>query len=212
MTVVVYVHGLWLGGQEGFLLRRRLARALGAQTCSFTYSSVRRSVTDNALLLGNYLAGIRADTVHVVAHSLGGLVVLRLFEWGDVVQRLGVAAGRIVLLGSPVRGSRTAERLARVPVGRALLGCAGEALLGTRDRRWDGPRELGILAGTLSLGAGRLLGRLEGPNDGTVRVEETRLPGAADELTLPVSHTGLPYACSAAAQTIAFLNTGRFRR
>jgi len=212
MTVVVYVHGLWMGGQEGFLLRHRLGRALDAETRSFTYSSKRATIADTALALGDYLTMIRTDTLHLVAHSLGGLVVLQLFESHDSADRLRLPAGRIVLLGSPVRGSRSAERLARLPFGRALLGRAGQGLLGTRARRWDGPRELGTLAGDLSIGAGRLLGSLDAPNDGTVLVEETCLPGAADQLTLRVSHTGLPYAVSAAEQTAAFLNTGRFRR
>jgi len=75
MTVVVYVHGLWMGGQEGFLLRHRLGRALDAETRSFTYSSKRATIADTALALGDYLTMIRTDTLHLVAHSLGGLVV-----------------------------------------------------------------------------------------------------------------------------------------
>ncbi|MEA3150940.1 MAG: hypothetical protein QOD56_1879 [Gammaproteobacteria bacterium] len=218
-VVVVYVHGLWLGGYEGILLRRRLSKALDAETRSFTYSSVRGTVTDNALALHGYLATIRADTVHLVAHSLGGLVVLKLFELAQGVAGeppLGDAAesapGRIVLLGSPVQGSRTAARMVRLPFGRKLMGQAGEVLLGTGERRWNGARDLGVIAGELPIGAGRLLGPLSAPNDGTVLVEETSLPGAADQLTLRVSHSGLPYAASVARQTTAFLRRGKFQR
>ncbi len=100
MTVVVYVHGLWMQGREGFLLRRRLGRALAAETRSFTYSSRRATVADAARALGEYLATIRTDTLHLVAHSLGGLVVLQLFESRDSADRLRLPAGRIVLLGS----------------------------------------------------------------------------------------------------------------
>jgi pimeloyl-ACP methyl ester carboxylesterase len=217
-VVVVYVHGLWLSGYEGILLRRRLSKALDAETRSFTYSSVRGTVTDNALALHGYLAKIRADTVHLVAHSLGGLVVLKLFELAEGVGEppLGGATesapGRIVLLGSPVQGSRTAARLMRLPFGNKLMGQAGEVLLGTRERCWNGVRDLGVIAGALPIGAGRLLGPLSAPNDGTVLVEETSLPGAADQLTLRVSHSGLPYAASVARQTTAFLRRGRFQR
>ena len=134
-TVVVYVHGLWLKGGESFLLRRRLSRALKAQSRVFRYASVGARLTDNAMALGRYLQTIETDTLHLVAHSMGGLVILKLFELSllpqgplaGVAQRL--PPGRIVLTGSPVRGSRSAERLVRLPLGRALLGSAAETLL-----------------------------------------------------------------------------------
>ena len=49
-----------------------------------------------------------------------------------------------------------------------------------------------------------------GPNDGTICVEETELPGAADRIVLPVSHTGILFSAEAARQTASFLATGRF--
>ena len=229
---VVYVHGLWLSGHEGVLLRRRLARALGAETHAFGYPSVRGSITDNAIVLGRYLRAIRADIVHLVAHSLGGLVVLRLFElealvepsalgeldalnipaMGALKHRAPLPPGRIVLLGSPVRGCRSAHRLARLPFGKTLLGrAAADALLAERERHWDGARDLGVIAGDWAFGAGRLLGRLDAPSDGTVLVEETALPGASAQLRLHVSHSGLPFSAAVAEQTAEFLRSGRFR-
>jgi hypothetical protein len=210
-AVVVYVHGLWLRGHEAFLLRRRLAKTLGADTRSFTYPSVSATITDNAMALGAYLAKIRTDTLHLVGHSLGGLVILKLFELGEAAGTAALPGGRIVLLGSPVRGSRSAHRLVRLPFGRALLGLTGRELLGeAQDRRWRGARDLGVIAGDLRLGAGRLLGSIVEPNDGTVLVEETNLPGSNQQLTLRVSHSGLPYSTSVARQTSAFLRDGRF--
>src|ERR1700730_14113201 len=120
-TVVVYVDGLWLKGGESFLLRRRLSNALKAESRVFPYASVGAGVTDNAMALGNYLQTIETDTLHLVAHSMGGLVILKLFEL-SLAQ--GLPPGRIVLTGSPVRGSRSAQRLVRLPLGRALLGSA----------------------------------------------------------------------------------------
>ena len=87
--------------------------------------------------------------------------------------------GRIVFLGSPVQGSSAAQHLARLPFGRSIMGLtANEVLLAPRERRWSGARDLGVIAGNLPLGLGRLVGPLDGPNDGTVLVDETRLPGA----------------------------------
>jgi pimeloyl-ACP methyl ester carboxylesterase len=217
-AVVVYVHGLWLGGAESVLLRRRLSRALGAESRVFSYPSVSASVTENAAALGRYLHSIPADTLHLVAHSMGGLVVLKLFEAGLASGPLaGVAQslppGRVVLTGSPVRGSRSAERLARLPFGRALLGrSASEVLLLPCERRWQGGRDLGVIAGELGLGLGRLLGRMQAPSDGTVWVAETDLPGATDQLRLRVSHSGMVFSALVAQQVAAFLRDGRFER
>lgn len=224
MTVIVYVHGLWLTGIESVLLRRRLGRALNAQTLCFSYPSVRAGVTDNAVALGSFLGTLRVETLHIVAHSMGGPVVLRFF---DLMARAadattppapGVAAlprslppGRVVFTGSPVRGSRSAGRLVRLPGGRALLGRTGcEVLLSPRFERWEGGRDLGLIAGDWGVGLGRLLGPFDAPNDGTVYVSETRLPGATQHLTLPVSHSSMVVSDLVAGQIAAFLREGCF--
>jgi pimeloyl-ACP methyl ester carboxylesterase len=208
--MVVYVHGLWLTGLEGGLLRRRLARDLDAETRAFSYASVRGSVTANARALAKFLLAIRADSLHLVGHSLGGLVILKLFESGAGAQ---LPPGRIVLLGSPLRGSRTAHNVARLPFGRKILGLGvQEELLNMRERRWHGERDLGVIAGNLSIGLGRLVGRHSAPSDGTVFVEETRLTGLSRHLILRVSHTGLPFSAAVARETAAFLGTGSFTR
>jgi pimeloyl-ACP methyl ester carboxylesterase len=210
-TVVVYVHGLWLRGYEATLLRRRLAAALGAEVLAFSYPSVRQSTAENAAALARYLATVRAERLHLVAHSLGGLVILRMFESGSFEGELTLPPGRIVFMGSPVRGSDAARRLIRLPLGAALLGrTAGEVLVTPRERRWGGARELGVIAGELAVGAGRLLGPMAGANDGTVLVRETDLPGATEQIRLRVSHSGMPFSSTVARQVTAFLRDGRF--
>jgi hypothetical protein len=162
----------------------------------------------NAQALARFLLETRADTLHLVGHSLGGLVILKLFENG---YGAGLAPGRIVLLGSPLVGSRAARNLARLPLGRKILGRGvDEELLEVRQRRWNGERELGVIAGSLRLGLGQLVGATGGPGDGTILVAETRLEGISQHLILRVSHTGLPFSAAVAAQTAAFLSTGRF--
>jgi len=209
-TVVVYIHGLWLTGIEGGLLRKRLARDLGAETRAFSYASVTSSITANAQALGRYLSELRADSLHLVGHSLGGLVILKLFESGEGAQ---LPPGRIVLLGSPLNGSRAAQNLARLPFGKKILGRGvHEELLSQRERRWNGQRELGVIAGSLGLGLGRLVGVRGTASDGTILVDETRLSGMSQHLVLKVSHTGLPFSPTVAKQTGAFLSSGNFAR
>jgi hypothetical protein len=211
-TVVVYVHGLWHSGGEGILLRRRLAQDLNAEARAFSYPSVAANATTNARALGEFLTSIRANSLHLVGHSLGGVMIVKLFEEDAGIQAR-LPPGRTVLLGSPLRGSRTAQNLARLPFGRTIIGSSvGEELLVPRERRWNQSRELGVIAGDLGLGLGRLVGPLGGPSDGTVLIEETLIDGAADRVVLRVSHTGMLFSAAVARAAGAFLRTGRFQR
>ena len=79
-----------------------------------------------------------------------------------------------------------------------------------QERQWRGGRDLGVIAGDLGVGLGKLLGRMEAPNDGTVWVRETELPGATDRLRVAVSHSGMVFSQAVARQTAAFLRDGRF--
>lgn len=212
-TVVVYVHGLWLNGAEGLLLRHRLSRLLGADVRAFAYPSVKSPLEENAAALERVVTSLRADTLHLVAHSLGGLVVLALFDRLARSADRGLPPGRVVLMGSPVRGSRSARRLARLPGGLCILGrSAADAILTSCERRWEGGRDLGVIAGGSGHGLGRLLGPLATPNDGTVQVDETDLPGASDRLMLNTSHSGMVFSGAVARQVAAFLRDGRFAR
>src|SRR5258708_789156 len=237
-TVVVYVHGLWQRGAESLWLRRRLSQDVKAEARAFSYPSVAADATTNARALAKYLTAIRADTLHLVGHSLGGLVILKLFEEDadararlnsfkitrpprlklfeeDADARARLPPGRIVLLGPPLRGSRTAEKLARLPFGKTIMGRAvGEELLVPRGerRRWNGTRELGVIAGDLGIGLGCLVGPLGGASDGTVLVEETELDGADARLVLRGGHPGKLFSAAVAHAAGAFLSTGRFSR
>jgi hypothetical protein len=50
------------------------------------------------------------------------------------------------------------------------------------------------------------------PHDGRVSVENTKLDGMADHIVIETSHPWLVRNGPAIAQTIAFLQDGRFRR
>ena len=201
---VVLVHGLWLNGLESIVLRRRL-QALGYDVRQFRYRTVSASLEDNARALHEFIVGLDAAVVHLVGHSLGGLVILRMME-----RFADLPAGRAVLLGSPVAGSRAAEALARRGWGRRVLGrCVADGILAHPAWR-AGDRDTGIIAGRLGIGLGRLWARLDEPHDGTVAVAETRLAGATAHRVLAVSHFGLLFSREAAAETARFLKLGCF--
>ncbi len=146
------------------------------------------------------------DVVHVVAHSLGGLVACEAFA-----SHADLPMGRVLLLGAPVRGSRAAREVAARWYGPSMLGSLAVAELAReRDCAWRSSREVGVIAGSLSVGLGRVFADLPQPNDGTVCVEETVLSGASAQLVLDVSHTGMLLSSAVAAAAVQFLSTGRF--
>ncbi|MBF0214225.1 MAG: alpha/beta fold hydrolase [Magnetococcales bacterium] len=205
---VVLVHGLWLDGTEFKWLDEWL-RHDGYRVLTFQYPTVRRDLNENAEGLWEFLelrfgAGMKqvgAGTVHLVCHSLGGLVALRMLEPEAPI-------GRMVALGSPFQGSFSAQRMARWAGGSWLLGRSlTGALDGQREMRVPPGREIGVLAGMLPLGLGNLVWGLDAPNDGVVSVSETRLPGAI-HATLPMMHVGLVFSRRAAHWVRHFLKTG----
>ena len=144
--------------------------------------------------------------MHLVAHSLGGLLTIE-----TLASRNDLPPGRIVLLGSPVQGSRAARAVASWSLGSQILGAlAVEQLTREQGRRWELPREIGLIAGSRSAGLGRLIAELPQPNDGTVAVDETQLPGATGHLVLDVSHIGMLWSRPVADAAIRFLARGSF--
>jgi pimeloyl-ACP methyl ester carboxylesterase len=208
-TAVVFVHGLFLNGAEFTLLRRRLAARHGFDVHRFSYPTVRGSMDATLDALARFVDRVAADRVHFVGHSLGGIVLCRYFERATPARD-----GRVVMLGSPLLGSRSARAVARHAWLRRVIGplVASELVDEGATRRWSAARELGLIAGTSALGLGRFFARFEEPCDGTVAVSETLLPGHADHLALPVSHMGMLVSPLVADHVGRFLETGRFAR
>ena len=116
MANVVLVHGLWLPGPEFFFLRRKL-QAAGFQTYRFSYRSVADDLDENAARLAAFIADLPSERLHLVGHSLGGIVILRLLE-----RQALAGGGRVVCLASPLTGTVAGQALAGYPGGSALLG------------------------------------------------------------------------------------------
>jgi pimeloyl-ACP methyl ester carboxylesterase len=204
--VVVLIHGLWLSGPVLLLLAGRLRRA-GFAVRTYSYPSVRLDFQANAERLQRFLQTLKADTVHLAGHSLGG-VLIRALHYYFPQQR----PGRIVTLGAPHGDCQTARHLERSRFWRWAMGRSVAQLLEGVPRQWPLPvREIGVISGTRSMGLGRFLFRqLPRPNDGLLSVSETCLPGAREQIVLPISHTGMLFSRRVAGQLAAFLRNGRF--
>ncbi len=203
---VVLVHGLWLSGWAMALLARRL-RGCGFRPCLFSYPSVRCDLRENAARLRSFSDRIEASTVHYVGHSLGGVVIQTMFAYSPPPR-----PGRIVTLASPHRGSRAARALAQRPWGRRILGASIAALLRGEPPRGLPDRDVGLIKAARPFGLGRLFVDLAAPNDGVLALDEMHWPGARDEITLDVSHTGMLISREVGKRVCEFLQLGRFVR
>ena len=202
MRDVILAHGLWVPGFVMQPLALRLERA-GYRCHTFSYGGRARPLAAHAERLARLAREV--GPTHFVGHSLGGLVLLE--ELGNDAS---IAAGRVVLLGTPVRGCYAGQRLAGHAAGRWLLGESATLWREGRSARWTRPEPLGVIAGSLPLGLGRMIGRLPGLNDGVVRVEETAVDGMADRVVLHVSHGAMLVSARVAEQVAGFLAHGRF--
>lgn len=179
-------------------------REAGFRTENFEYSSLELGPDDAALRLRERMQTYAGEVVHLLGHSLGGLVALHAVDTDEKLP-----GGRIVCVGSPLNGSAAARGLDSHAGLHWMLGRSREMLRSGFDK-WSRPREVGVIAGTKSIGLGSLFGSLPSPNDGTVSVVETQLPGITDHCSLPVTHSGMAFSSAVAAQSVAFLRDGRF--
>ena len=74
---VVLVHGLWMHGALMAWMARRIARN-GYTVHCYSYPSVRMNMAENANRLAAYCLALGARPLHLVGHSLGGLLIARL--------------------------------------------------------------------------------------------------------------------------------------
>jgi len=199
----VLVHGLWFGCWAMARVARGLREAGQATRC-FGYPSTRGGLARHAAELHRFAAGSPARQLNFVGHSLGGLVILRM-----LAEHADLPPGRVVLLGSPLRGSFVVRRTGNWPGADLLLGDS-RAALDDGFAAVPPDRETGMIAGRRAFGLGWIAGGAGGPSDGTVAIEETRVPGLADHLVLPVSHSGLVFARDVVRNTVRFLEDGRF--
>lgn len=209
---VLLLHGFGRFGTSMAPLARA-ARREGCAVLAPTYRS-RRPVADIVASLAPRVAAFEASItgrLHIVTHSLGGLVARAL-----IAARRPRRLGRVVMLPPPHGGSEIADLLHRMSLAPLVLGSAGaqlrtrraapdEALLGQVDF------DLGIIAGDRPMPF-PTFGALTKPHDGKVSVAATRVVGMRDHLVLPVGHTLMLHNRLVVDATLAFLASGHFPR
>lgn len=108
-TPVLLVHGLIDNRSVFTVMQRNLRRRGFAQVCSWNYSPLSTDVGRAARDLGNHIEGICEQTgydrIHVVGHSLGGLLARYHVQRQGGDRRVQT----LVTLGTPHQGSRWAH-------------------------------------------------------------------------------------------------------
>ena len=203
MNKILLVHGLWNRGWSMAAIAKRL-RARGHSVMVFSYPTRSSGLNGHADELHAFIDKAAPDELHLVGHSMGGLVILNMLSRFD-----DVPPGRVVLMGTPVRGSQVVKRLENLPGQKLMFGKAAEDLL-KGFRRPPEKRETGMIRGTRALGLGRVVGRHDEPNDGSVAVSETQLEGLADSIELPVAHSEMLLSSEVVRQVEQFLLHGSF--
>lgn len=208
---VVLLHG-WGRTEKSMMILQLALKHAGYQVVNVDYPSNDKTIkelAEIAVAQGIYECEAQgAKTIHFVTHSLGGILVRQYFE-SRTLDKLG----RVVMLGTPNKGSEVIDMYRKLYLFRQLAGPAGLAL-GTDEE--DIPNtlgavsfELGVIAGSKSINP--LLSLiLPGDDDGKVSVESTKVEGMSDFITLPTTHPTMLASPSVIKQMLHFLEQGSF--
>lgn len=207
---VVLLHGLGRTAWSMNALAKYLETAgyhvvnQGYESTSSTIEQVARQVVPRALAA----CGARAEKVHFVTHSLGGIVVRYYLQTHTLP-----AGSRIVMLSPPNRGSEVADRYRQAGWYRWLTGPAGQQLTTADDsmpnRLRPVPYDTGVITGRKSLDPW-FSAFIPGDDDGKVAVERARLVGMKDFLVVNHSHTFIMQSRDVQDNVLSFLRRGYF--
>jgi hypothetical protein len=176
-----------------------------------SYASTRRTLDEHARSLELVLQRLEgADEISFVCHSLGNIVVRRYIALCQEENRpVDRRIQRMVMLGPPNQGAEMAQKFVDNKLFGLVLGPSAKTLA----KEWEqvAPQlatpkfEFGIIAGARSINP-----LVQEENDLLVTVEETKLAGARDFITLPLLHGQLMDDPRARPAILKFLKEGCF--
>ena len=201
---VILLHGMGRSWVSMALLALRLRRS-GYETHLFGYSPRKESLDELTQRLKALIDNqVKASTYNFIGHSLGNIIVRNGFRTG---YRSGLK--RVVMLSPPNGPAALASAMRHSRVYKWMTGDSGQKLGdGSFYEQLPIPTvEFGVVAGD----RGHRIGFNE-PNDGVVRVENTKLEGMRDWVLVHHTHTFIMMAPDTFTLCLGFLRTGAFSR
>jgi len=210
---VVILHGLIRTRRSMDVLARHL-RQHGMNAYTVGYPSLQIAIGSHARHLQQIISGLEGDDpIHIVGHSMGGLITRAYLELGPDPR-----IKRIVMIGTPNQGAEKATLVQRTGL-LPFIGPAACQLVpgdgGIVHQLASNPTSLyGVEIGIIAAGGpgGRgYTNLIPCDNDGVVTVASTMLAGAADFHLVRGIHTFMPSLLTVRDATERFLRYGYFR-
>jgi pimeloyl-ACP methyl ester carboxylesterase len=192
--LVILVHGMGRTPLSMLPLERELERA-GYRVLSWGYSSYCCTIAELGARLRRDVDATRGDAerIHFVGHSLGNILV----RWVLTREQPPAGVGRVVMLAPPNQGSLSADRYARWFGG--VLKPLPELTTDSLSTVLQLPVPTNVAIGIIAA-----------ERDGKVTFAQTRLPGDAQHITVPGTHTFIMYRPETRKLVRAFLKDGKF--
>ncbi|WP_353892941.1 hypothetical protein PRVXH_002333 [Proteinivorax hydrogeniformans] len=210
---VVLLHGLGRTNTAMEKMERFLSES-GFIVYNLHYPSTKHKINKLADLVYKMLEEKKLTEVkelNFVTHSLGG-IILRVIAEKHHLRNWG----HVVMLAPPNKGSQVVDYMRKTPLLYWVLGPAAlelgtdsQGIAQKLPQRVD--FSLGVIAGTSSIN--RIFSRffLKGKkNDGKVTVENTKIEGMKDFITVEENHTFIMNSSKVQKHVFSFLKTGHF--
>ena len=177
-------------------LAEKIAKA-GYKAKALDYPSTRRTIPEHGKWFSKELEKYDADPdvlrIHVVTHSMGGIVTRESLN-NNVPKKMG----RVVMLAAPNKGSPGARRWRLLtPFFKSMAAMS------------DAPDSY---VNTMGEPDGVEIGNIAGRSDAKVPVSFTHLDSQADHIVVDGYHTWIMDDDDVARYVINFLMTGRFKK
>ena len=195
---VVLVHGLWMKPWT-WIGYRHFLEDHGYKVYLFGYKTTGQPFDFNINRLAAFINSRTEDIIHLVVHSMGGILAT------EALPKIN-KPGKLLLIGSPINGSKVAQKLHDLGWDKALLKHAAKPL----SKGIKLPlkkRQTMMIAGDSPYGLGRFIASWDSRHDGTVALNETKADWLDDHRVVHTSHMGLLNNREAKKLTVQFLQS-----